>query len=223
MGLDLVPIGRPMPGKEERFKELLRLISEAENETVGLIAWLKGKRPIKKEALLEEWLNIQIPAYETIGAPKIGRDKEADDWAKEAYMRSDRKRSESDFFKEMEGFYVVELAKEVDGIPFYGSAAHDEHVFRGQLLGDCASLIGKSLVNEAWQTKLADEALDYGMRLMFVVERIAGEKGLTYLKDQREPPVAPRKSIEVQVHIVYSLAKWLIFYGNNGHGYEADY
>ena len=30
-------------------------------------------------------------------------------------------------------------------------------------------------------------------------------------------------SMEWQLHIVFSLAKWLIFWGSNGHGYHADF
>jgi hypothetical protein len=33
------------------------------------------------------------------------------------------------------------------------------------------------------------------------------------------PPDKDEDSIESQLHIVFSLAKWLIFYGKNGHGY----
>lgn len=37
------------------------------------------------------------------------------------------------------------------------------------------------------------------------------------------PPETDEDSFEWNLHIVYSLAKWLIFYGKNGHGYEADF
>jgi hypothetical protein len=79
------------------------------------------------------------------------------------------------------------------------------------------------LVNEAWDTKLAEATLDYGQRLMTVADRIANENNLQFLKDQRLPPEKDEGSIESKLHIVYSLAKWLIFYGKNGHGYEADF
>lgn len=99
----------------------------------------------------------------------------------------------------------------------------DENVFRGQFLADCVDIIGEDLVNEAWGTKLADDTLDYGNRLMSVADKLAKEKNLEYLKAQRLPPDTDEGSIESKLHIVFSLAKWLIFYGKNGHGYEADF
>lgn len=58
---------------------------------------------------------------------------------------------------------------------------------------------------------------------MSIADKIATERDLEYLRTQRLPPVTDENSIESKLHIVYSLAKWLIFYGKNGHGYEADY
>ena len=51
----------------------------------------------------------------------------------------------------------------------------------------------------------------------------AQQHGLEYLKDQYEAPEAEPESLESQLHIVYSLARWLMFYGSRGHGYEADF
>ena len=100
---------------------------------------------------------------------------------------------------------------------------HDRNVFRGQFISDCVDIIGEELVSSAWNSKLADETLLYGTQLMETVDKLAMEKGLQYLKTQRNPPDFDEDSIESKLHIVYSLAKWLIFYGRNGHGYEADF
>lgn len=125
--------------------------------------------------------------------------------------------------KEHEGYYVIELAKELDGVPVYVAMGQDENVFRGQFLQDCVDIIGEDLVNEAWETKFANETLDYGNRLMVVADKIAKERNLEYLKTQRLPPDSDEDTIESKLHTVFSLAKWLIFYGKNGHGYEADF
>ena len=58
---------------------------------------------------------------------------------------------------------------------------------------------------------------------MIEADRIAEENSLQFLKDQRLPPDTCEDNIESKLHIIYSLAKWLIFYGKNGHGYEADF
>ncbi len=221
MGLDMRPMGKPKPGFEERFKQIFWILQGAEKQKISLLDKLKGKKEFSKDELLKEWFENQIPSYETIKAPRVGRDKEADEWIKQKYLESDKSKSESDFIRDFDGYYVIELAKELDGVPMYISMQEDKNVFRGQFIQDCTDLIGENLVNEAWETKLADSALDYGKRLMAIADKIASEKGFQYLKDKRMPPDSNEERVESKLHIVFSLAKWLIFYGKNGHGYEA--
>jgi len=153
----------------------------------------------------------------------VGRDQEAEQWIKEKYEELEEKLPFDEFLKKYQGFYVIELAKEQDGVPCYIALGQDENVFRGQFLSDCIDVIGEDLVSEAWVSKLADETLDYGNRLMNAANNIAKENKLEYLKEQKNPPDTDENQIGFKLHIVYSLAKWLIFYGKNGHGYEADF
>ena len=219
----MVPLGKPKLGFEDRFTQIFRMLQGAEVQKLSLLDKLKGRKILTKDELLQEWLEIQIPAYETIGAPMVGRDQAADDWLLLKYQESDKVQSEAMFTLAHAGYYVIELAKEVDGVPMYVCMTNDEHAFRGEFLNDCVELIGEDLVNEAWETKLAPEALDYGNRLMHIADKIAKDNDLEFLKTQRRPPDQDEDTIESQLHIVFSLAKWLIFYGKNGHGYEADY
>ncbi len=217
------PLGKPKPGLEKRFAEVFQMISTNKIPEPSFWDKLKGKKTPTKDELLKEWFDIQIDSYETIKAPRVGRDAEADLWLKERYEELDNKPMYDEFLQEHQGYYVIRLAKERDGLPCYVSFGQDENVFRGQFLADCMDLIGEELVAEAWKTKLADETLDYGQRLMQKADEIAQEKKLAYLKNQDSPPDGEPESIESKLHIVYSLAKWLVFYGKNGHGYEADY
>jgi len=217
------PMGKPKAGFEEKFKELFNLISGKTKEQISFMEFLKGKRAKSKEKLLQEWYDIQIPTYETIKAPMVGRDAEANEWIKNKYKESNQSISEEDFVNNEYGYYVIELAKERDGVPVYVSGGNDENVFRGQYLNDCIQIIGEELVAEAWWTKLSDETLDYGNRLMLKAEKIAKDNNMEDLKNQREPPDSDETKLDWQLHIVFSLAKWLIFYGKNGHGYEADF
>lgn len=217
------PMGKPKPGFEKRFIEIFRILQEPVKEKSGFLDKLKGKKTVSREDLLKEWFEIQDPTYETIKAPKVGRDKEADEWIREKYQETDKKISEAEFIKAYQGYYVIERAQELDGVPVYIAMNQDENVFRGEFMRDCFDLIDEDLASEAWNTKLADDTLDYGNRLMSVADKIAAEHKLQYLKDQRLPPETDEGSIEWKLHIVYSLAKWLIFYGKNGHGYEADF
>lgn len=223
MGLDMRPMGKPKPGFEKRFVEIFKMVTEDKIPQPSLFDKLAGKKLPSRDELLQEWFAGQIQTYETIKAPRVGRDKEADDWIKNKYNELEQKPSLDEFLKEHNGYYVIELAKEQDGVPVYVAMGQDENVFRGQFLSDCIDIVGEDLVNEAWGTKLAEDALDYGNRLMSVADKLAKEKNLEYLKTQRLPPDTDEDSIESKLHIVFSLAKWLIFYGKNGHGYEADF
>jgi len=223
MGLDMRPMGKPKPGFEKRYFEIFEMVAKDKIPQPTFLDKLKRKKLPTKEELLKEWLGNQIQTYETIKAPKVGRDIEANEWIRKKYFESDKSVPENEFIKHHDGFYVIELAKETDGVPVYIAFQQDENVFRGQFMQDCVDLIGEDLVNEAWETKLADATLDYGQRLMTLADIIANEKNLQFLKDQRLPPDTDEASIESKLHIVYSLAKWLIFYGKNGHGYEADF
>ncbi len=223
MGLDMRPMGKPKKGLEVRFNELFQAIGSNTQPKLSFFDKIKGKKIQTRDEMLEEWFNIQIPSYETIKAPQVGRDNEANEWIKEKYKESEQNVSEEEFIKQAEGYYVIELAKETDGVPMYISMGQDRNVFRGQFLADCEDLIGEELVSEAWGTKLSPETLDYGKRLMQAAEKVAKENNLENLKDQRMPPESDPESLESKLHVIFSLAKWLIFYGENGHGYEADF
>ena len=213
MGLDMRPLSKPKAGKEQRFYELYSLIPS------------ENLSPDQREQLLEEWFALGIPSYETIKAPQVGRDAQADAWLREQYDADDNpdKPPFDEVYQDYQGYYVIELAQEQDSVPVYRAFGQDENVFRGQFLADCQELIGEDLLNEAWSNHLAEEAVDYAQRLIAEVTPTAQQHGLEYLKDQYEPPEAEPESLESQLHIVYSLARWLIFYGSRGHGYEADF
>ena len=213
MGLDMRPLSKPKAGKEQRFYELYSLIPS------------ENLSPDQREQLLEEWFALGIPSYETIKAPQVGRDAQADAWLREQYDADDNpdKPPFDEVYQDYQGYYVIELAPEQDSVPVYRAFGQDENVFRGQFPADCQELIGEDLLNEAWSNHLAEEAVDYAHRLIAAVTPAAQQHGLEYLKDQYEPPEAEPESLESQLHIVYSLARWLIFYGSRGHGYEADF
>jgi alpha-L-fucosidase len=223
MGLDWRPMGKPTVGFEERFKQIFRILTDKEKQELSLVDKLKGNKIKNKEALLEEWFEISEKSYETIKAPRVGRDKVADDWIKGKYEETDKTISLEAFISKYDGFYVIELAEELDGVPVYIAMEQDENVFRGQFLQDCADLIGEDLLNEAWVTKFADETWAYGQQLMKIADKVASENNLLYLKEQRMPPDTDEDSLESKIHILYAAAKWLIFYGKNGHGFEADF
>jgi len=223
MGLDMCPMGKPKPGCRKRFRKIFEILTGIKVQKLSLLDRMTGVKKKTKSQLLKEWNEIQIQSYETLKAPKVGRDKEAQIWLKELYENSDKKLNLNQLENKYRGYYIIELSKEQDGVPVYKSFNQDQNVFRGEFLKNCVELIGEDLVAEAWQNKLDKETLDYGKRLLQRANEIAKTKGLEYLKDQKHPPDSSPESDESKLHVVYSLSKWLIFYGKNGHGYEADY
>jgi len=223
MDLDLRPLGRPKLGYEKRFVEIYEMIMQKRIPKPTFLDKLLRRKIPTEEDLLQEMFDNQVDYSGLIRAPRVGRDREANNWIKKKYSESDKSVSESDLLKINDGFYVLDLAKESDGVPFYNAVPEDKSAFRAQYLLDCVDLIGEDLVCEAWDTKLADATLDYGQRLMTVADRIGNENNLQFLKNLRVPPNTDEDSIEFKLHVVYSLAKWLIFYGKNGHGYAADF
>lgn len=223
MGLDMRPLGKPKSGFEREYNELFDKIQNYKSLKPSFFDKILGKKIPSREQLIKKWQSIQDAAYETIRAPRVGRDEEANNWVKEQYLLSDKTMSEEEFVKQYVGYYVIELSKELDGIPMYIAMHQDRHVFRGQFLTDCIDILGEPLVSEAWNTKSAEQTLDYGYRIEKAAEKIADANNLTYLKHQRMPPEVDENTLESKLHIAFSLARWLVFYGKNGHGYEADY
>ena len=60
--------------------------------------------------MIQEWFDNQIPTYETIKAPMVGRDQEAEAWLKGQYEAFEKKPSWEEFLKEHQGYYVIPLA-----------------------------------------------------------------------------------------------------------------
>ena len=223
MGLDWRPMGKPKPGFEQRYNQIFRIIQGTEKQELSFFDKLKGKKIATKDQLIEEWFDISVETYITIKAPRVGYDNVANEWIKGKYEETDKTVSQEEFLKQYLGYYVIELAEEQDGVPVYIAMGQDENVFRGQFLDDCKELIGEELYYEAWGTKLAPETLSYGEKLMTIADKIASENNLLFLKTQRLPPDSDEESLESKIHILYSAARWLIFYGKNGHGCEADF
>lgn len=223
MALDLIPMGKPVAGYEKRFEQIFNHLTGKEKIELSLLDKQEGRTIPSNDELLKEWRANQIPSYITINAPKVGKDKIADEWIKAQYRETEMKIAEEDFIDGYQNYYVVELAEHIDGVPVYVSMNHDANVFRAQFLLDCEDIIGTDLVNEIWESKFAKDALDYGNRLINIADSLAQSHNLQHIREQRMPPDSSENSLESKLHIVYSLSKWLIFYGKNGHGYEADY
>lgn len=212
MGLVWRPLNKPKEGKEEEFKKLFTALNSKQAIEAGV------------EELLGKFLRISTAPYETLNAPMVGRDREATQWAKSKFeLRPDKALPLEAFMAAMENFYVIELLERHDGIPVYVGGADEPHVFGATFLKDCEVVAGEEILDEAYTSKLAEDAFDYGTRLMEKADVYAKENNLEYLKDVIMPPDEDEETPISKTHIVYSAAKWLLWWSSRGHGYEANF
>ena len=122
MGLDLVVEGCARPGHEAEWRRLLERSFGDDDPT---------------EADAARFAEVSIPAYERLGAPRVGFDSAADAWIIEAQKASTQEEVVA-VLKEFHGHYAVRLVK-CDGVPAYTRGGLydgvDETSFRGAFLG----------------------------------------------------------------------------------------
>ena len=56
------------------------------------------------------------------------------------------------------------------------------YISRRKFLNDCIDILGEDLVSEAWETKLAEDALNYAIRLNEIAEDIAKDNNFNIFK-----------------------------------------
>src|SRR5437762_9997506 len=213
MGLDLVVEGCAKPGHEQEWCSLLER-SFADEEL--------------SEAETARFQEISIPGYQRISAPRVGHDISANEWILRARCAKTPEEIVA-ILKEFEGFYVVRLVK-CDGAPQFSSGGlydgADETSFRGAFLNDCRNVINKTLLSDAWNHKLPEEAVAYGKKLLAaadITESSGGEperrrtlfSRLGLSKEVEPIPIAE------QLEIVRAAGRWFIFWGEHGHAIRA--
>lgn len=93
MGLDWNPGNKAKPGFEAEFVDVFRAIQATNpGET--------------RDALLDRYHEISITAFETLQAPVVGRDPDADAWARQLHARLGRDEPEDQFLARLAGFAV---------------------------------------------------------------------------------------------------------------------
>ena len=211
VGLDLVVEGCAKPGYEREWR---RLVERAFSDR-GL--------PDQEVVRFNE---ISIPAYERIGAPRVGTDPAANAWiieARQAVTPDDIRQA----LEEFDGYYVIRLVS-CDGVPTYSNGGLydgvDETSFRGAFLKDCGGVIDNRLQSRAWEHKLPEAAVDYGRALLDAAQTaetapLVERKGLL----SRLGLTKPSESIPLseQLDIVRSAGRWYVFWGELGHPIRA--
>lgn len=213
MGLDLTVEGCAKPGHEPEWRRLLeRSFKEQE----------------LSEADIARFQEISIPGYQRIGAPRVGFDRAAEAWIIEA-RGAKTPEDVAATLKEFHGYYAARLVK-CDGVPKYSNGGLyegiDETSFRGDFLKECRDVLGRELLEDAWNSKLPEAAISYGQSLLAAADA-AEAAGLTpqprrtILSRLGLAKAAEPIAIAKQLDIVRTAGRWFIFWGKRGHAIRA--
>ena len=213
MGLDLTVQGCANPGLEPEWRRLLQRSFAGEELSNDDTA---------------RFQEISIPGYQRLGAPRVGFDGAADAWIiqkRKAETPTDR----AAVLREFHGYYVLRLAQ-CDGVPQYSNGGLydgiDETSFRGDFLKDCADVLGKDTLDDAWNSKMPEAAVSYGRALLAAADA-AEAAGLTprprtsFLSRIGLNKATEPISIAEQLNIVRAAGRWFIFWGERGHPIHA--
>jgi len=213
LGLDLVVEGCAKPGHEAEWR---RAIEDAFAE-----------RDLS-EAEIARFQDISIPGYERIGAPRVGFNAAADAWIIEA-RKAETPEQIAETLKEFHGHYALRLLH-CDGVPAYSNGGlyggADETSFRGDFLKSCQGVLGKKLMNEAWEHKWPEDAVSYGRTILAAADAAETaplqprQSFLSRLGLARTPEPL---SMAEQLDIVRAAGRWFIFWGERGHPIRAWY
>lgn len=205
MGLDWNPANRPKEGFEEEFEKVVQKLNKG-------VLW--GEKNLKKR-----FHEISIPAFETLQAPTVGRDAEADKWLRKKYEESDKSISFEDLSAKYAGYKVFDLVKNCPGIPWYsngGMGYVESYSFRAQFLIDCEFIIGKELLDQAYEFMFPTQLAEYGKKLLVKAQSYARSQNL----DIPDSPIDDDTKPEFHLHVVKSAGEWAIFWAERRHSLE---
>ncbi len=209
MGLDWLPGNKPKPGFEREFEQVFRRANELDGGA-------------ERDALLARFMEISLPAYESLGAPQVGRSEAADRWAKELYVENQPDMTEEQFLQELQDYYVLDLVPDCDGLPRYSNAPFgyvEAYSFRAEFLTDCIEIIGERLLESAYRNMTATELRDYAQNLIESAESYARRQGLDINGLNAEDP----ESDEARLDVVVAAARWCQFWAERGHLLNVDW
>jgi hypothetical protein len=213
VGLDLVVEGCAKPGHEPEWRRILERS-------------FAGHELSKSDAA--RFQEISIPGYQRIGAPRVGFDSAADAWIIEA-RKATTPEEVAATLKEFHGYHVLRLLK-CDGVPIYSNGTLydgvDETSFRGAFLNDCQDMLGKHLLDDAWNSKFPEASISYGQALLAAadVAEAAGrapKPRRTILSRIGLAKTVEPAAITDQIDIVRAAGRWFIFWGERGHPIRA--
>ena len=210
MGLDWNPGPKAKSGHEREFRELWHRLHAKS-------CWFRARK-------VRRFKEITMTAFETLNTLRVGFDAAATEWAhREAFPnRKDKSITEEVLVERMRGFYVLDLVPPCDGIPRYTNGHAGSYVerysFRGQFLKDCTGIIGDELLEIGYESKLPEDTVAYGNKLLGAASQFATVRSIdtTKIHLAEEP-----ESIEFRLDAVFCAGRWCRFWGERGHWLEA--
>lgn len=160
MGLDWIPIAKPIPGKETEFKTSYEKI-------------LASRSDEEAQKVMEFMRTVSINSRSELEVPIVGRDVEASEYLTKVHKERDIQEPLADFIKRHDGFWVWQIAKPSDGIPEFSNSCTYTNVdgssFRAEFLKDAGRC-----------KKLSVKAVKRGRpRLIFQLQERRTTDGLT--------------------------------------------
>lgn len=206
MGLDWLPGPKVRSGNEAEYAAL----------KAALDRWFCWGRKSKQARLAE----LTVKSWETLGAPVVGRDASATEWARKNFEnRPNRKLSLAQWLQQLEGLPVLELVHPSDGLPLYTNGGPGEYVgaesFRAQFLKDCVEIVGEDCLNAAFVEMSPDECVAFGEKLGARAVAFAAARSIDLSRvDDCEDDAAD----EFRLSVVLAASRWCLFWGRQGHG-----
>ena len=221
MGLDWNPMARPKAGFEAEYQSILSLDLDSLDEP-------------EQQKYIARFHEISEAAYETLDAPRVGKDTRANEWLVEQVHASGKLEGLSaaevedliaEEFEDNEGYHVLTLLPPSPGLPVYVPFGDyegvDRYTFRAKFLDAVSDLLGEELHERAWRRMSPDELNEYGETLLAIGRDYARLHACEALEEQRDPPdTDDEDSPEARAHILFSAGKWCVFWAQRGHGLD---
>ena len=203
MGLDNKVLNAPKPGFEKEFSDIFQKHIKPKNYT---------------QEIVDRYFEISIPAYENMGAPRVGFDHRADNWILGLYERNKQEgETEDQFLKRFHGHYALHTLKNCDGLPNYRAMGGEPYIFRGQFLNALEGVLGDS-IHKAYTYLDGAELVEYGNEIMAIANKYAMENKCEHVKGDAQENYP--EGHQFNTHLLKNFARWCLYWGSKGHGME---
>lgn len=217
LGLDLIVEARAKAGHEAEWR--------------GLVERYFADEPLDDEEKAR-FDDISVPAYASVGAPRVGFDPAADAWIIEV-RGAETPEAVAEVLRDFHGHYALPLVRS-PGLPKWTHAnlyeGVDETSFRGKALEFATDILTRDLIDQAFEDRMPEDAVAYGQALLEAAERGRRDGPLPKPPPKKRNPLAfliPRgpdpepMTLEEQLDVVEEAGRWFVFWGERGHPIRA--